>query len=99
MKLKISRDLIQRIQVHKLEFKEKVLKSLESHDKIPAILKFYFVKKMNYNRRIKYRVRIKNRCIFSGYSRSNYKLLKVSRQFLRDLVLKGFYPGVKKSVW
>nr|YP_010007667.1 30S ribosomal protein S14 [Cyanidium caldarium]QNR39857.1 30S ribosomal protein S14 [Cyanidium caldarium] len=99
MKLKILKDLDQRTQVHKLEIKEKMLKSLRLHGKIPAILKFYFIKKINYDGGIKHRIRIKNRCIFSGYSRSNYKILKVSRQFLRNLALKGFYPGIKKSVW
>lgn len=45
------------------------------------------------------RVRLKNRCMFTGRSRSYYRKFGVSRLILREMALRGELPGVKKSSW
>jgi len=44
-------------------------------------------------------VRLKNRCMFTGRSRSYYRKFGVSRLVLREMALKGELPGVKKASW
>ena len=44
-------------------------------------------------------VRLKNRCMFTGRSRSYYRKFGVSRLVLREMALKGEIPGLKKSSW
>ncbi len=45
------------------------------------------------------RVRLKNRCMFTGRTRSYYRKFGVSRLVFREMALKGEIPGVKKSSW
>lgn len=45
------------------------------------------------------RVRIKNRCMFTGRARAYYRKFGVSRLVFREMALKGEIPGVKKSSW
>ena len=45
------------------------------------------------------RVRLKNRCMFTGRSRSYYRKFGVSRLIFREMALRGEIPGVKKSSW
>ncbi|NNG25885.1 MAG: 30S ribosomal protein S14 [Ignavibacteriaceae bacterium] len=44
-------------------------------------------------------VRLKNRCMFTGRSRSYYRKFGVSRLVFREMALKGELPGIKKSSW
>jgi len=45
------------------------------------------------------RVRLKNRCMFTGRARSYYRKFGISRLVLREMALRGELPGVKKSSW
>jgi len=45
------------------------------------------------------RVRLKNRCMFTGRARSFYRKFGVSRLVFREMALRGELPGVKKSSW
>lgn len=45
------------------------------------------------------RVRLKNRCMFTGRARSYYRKFGISRLVLREMALRGDLPGVKKSSW
>jgi ribosomal protein S14 len=44
-------------------------------------------------------VKIRNRCTLTGRSRGIIKHFKLSRLILRELILDGKLPGVKKSSW
>lgn len=44
-------------------------------------------------------VRLKNRCMFTGRSRSYHRKFGISRLVLREMALKGEIPGLKKSSW
>ncbi len=45
------------------------------------------------------KVRLHNRCMFTGRARSYYRKFGVSRLVLREMALKGEIPGLKKSSW
>jgi small subunit ribosomal protein S14 len=45
------------------------------------------------------KVRIMNRCMFTGRARAYYRKFGVSRLVFREMALKGEIPGVKKSSW
>jgi small subunit ribosomal protein S14 len=45
------------------------------------------------------RVRLKNRCMFTGRARAYYRKFGISRLVLREMALRGELPGVKKSSW
>ena len=45
------------------------------------------------------RVRLKNRCMFTGRARSYYRKFGVSRLVFREMALRGEIPGIKKSSW
>ena len=45
------------------------------------------------------KVRIRNRCEFSGRPRGYYRKLKLSRIALRELGSQGQIPGLVKSSW
>lgn len=45
------------------------------------------------------RVRLKNRCQFTGRGRAYYRKFGVSRLVLREMALSGEIPGLKKSSW
>ena len=45
------------------------------------------------------RVRVRNRCAFSGRPRGYYRHLGLSRIALRDLASSGSIPGMTKSSW
>ena len=44
-------------------------------------------------------VRLKNRCMVTGRSRSVYRKLMLSRIAFRDLAHKGYLPGIHKASW
>ena len=43
--------------------------------------------------------RLNRRCKISGRSRSYYRKFQMSRIALRDLALRGYLPGMRKSSW
>ena len=45
------------------------------------------------------KVRLHNRCMFTGRARSFYRKFGVSRLVMREMALKGEIPGLKKSSW
>jgi small subunit ribosomal protein S14 len=44
-------------------------------------------------------VRLKNRCMFTGRTRSYHRKFGVSRLVLREMALRGEIPGLKKASW
>lgn len=44
-------------------------------------------------------VRLKNRCLMTGRSRSYYRKFGISRLVFREMALRGEIPGIKKSSW
>ena len=45
------------------------------------------------------KVRLRNRCMFTGRPRGNYRKFKICRVVFRDMASRGELPGVTKSSW
>lgn len=45
------------------------------------------------------KVRLHNRCSFTGRARGFYRKFGVSRLVFREMSLKGEIPGIKKASW
>ncbi len=45
------------------------------------------------------RVRLRNRCQFTGRARGNLRLFNLSRLCFREMALQGLIPGVFKASW
>ena len=67
------------------------------HSKIKKFLKFFFL--INYSKIYNSKVKAKNRCVFSGRSRSTYSFARISRLFLRENAFINKLPGLQKSYW
>lgn len=44
-------------------------------------------------------IRLHNRCLITGRSRSYYRRFGVSRLVFREMALRGEIPGIKKASW
>lgn len=44
-------------------------------------------------------VRLHNRCLLSGRPKGFFRDFQLSRHFLREMALSGFFPGIKKASW
>lgn len=42
---------------------------------------------------------IKNRCIYTGRSRSVYRFFRISRILLKYLSSQGYLPGIQRASW
>ncbi len=67
--------------------------------KIKNYLKYHFLYIIKYCNWTHSKVKFKNRCIFSGRSRSTYRFAKISRLFLRENSFINKIPGLQKSYW
>jgi small subunit ribosomal protein S14 len=45
------------------------------------------------------KVRLHNRCMFTGRARGYHRKFGISRLVLREMALKGEIPGLKKASW
>ncbi|MDW8053830.1 MAG: type Z 30S ribosomal protein S14 [Anaerolineae bacterium] len=50
-------------------------------------------------KRRKFKVRIRNRCMVSGRARGYMRKFGVSRIVFREMALRGEIPGVRKASW
>jgi ribosomal protein S14 len=44
-------------------------------------------------------VRIRNRAIYTARARSTYRITRLSRMQLRELINLGLLPGFRKAIW
>lgn len=61
--------------------------------------KFFFQQKLQKLPKDSSYVRLHNRCLLSGRSKGFFRDFQLSRQFLREMALMGFLPGVQKASW
>ncbi len=50
-------------------------------------------------KRRKFKVRVRNRCVVSGRARGYMRKFGVSRIVFREMALRGEIPGVRKASW
>jgi len=75
------------------------LKAVANDEQKPAEERFAARLKLAELPRNSSRVRVRNRCEFSGRPRAYYRKFKLSRIALRDLAATGQIPGMVKSSW
>jgi ribosomal protein S14 len=95
----INKDQKRRLLVNKYELKRKLLKSIIYNLQLPKYVQFLAITKLNSFPKESSIVRIRNRCVITGRSRSVYKDFKLSRMMLRSFALNGFLTGITKSSW
>jgi len=61
--------------------------------------KFQFQHKLQKLPRDSSRVRLHNRCLFSGRPKGFFRNFKISRHYIREMALLGYLPGIKKASW
>lgn len=99
MKSRIERDKKKRNLVLKFEKKRLFLKSIANDMLVPKKQRFEATLELASLPRSSSKVRVKNRCLLTGRSKSVYRELKISRIMLRELCSSGMIPGLKKSSW
>ncbi|MBU1175361.1 MAG: 30S ribosomal protein S14 [Alphaproteobacteria bacterium] len=79
--------------------KRQVLKDTVKNQDLPLEERFRASMKLAELPRNSSKVRIRNRCEFSGRPRGYYRKMKLSRIALRELGSHGQIPGLVKSSW
>lgn len=79
--------------------KRQALKELVKNQELPLEERFRASMKLAELPRNSSKVRIRNRCEYSGRPRGYYRKLKLSRIALRELGSLGQIPGLVKSSW
>lgn len=95
----IHKDILRRNLFNKLELKKLYYKFILNQKKDFLGNNNNIQKKLTKLSKNASKVRIKNRCIITGRSKSVYKDFRLSRFMFRELALSGRLPGVKKSSW
>lgn len=76
-----------------------VLKSVVYNRETPAEERFEATLKLAALPRNGAKVRVRNRCAFSGRPRGFYRQFNLSRIALRDMASEGLIPGMTKASW
>lgn len=99
MQKKIKKNIKQRYLFKNLEKKRLIYKIISKNLNLEKKLRWKIQQKWFFFDKNSSMTRIKNICIFTGRSRSVYRLFKMSRIQLRKLASEGFLPGVSKYSW
>ncbi|BEI31796.1 ribosomal protein S14 (mitochondrion) [Bryopsis sp. KO-2023] len=95
----VQRDQKRRNLVYKYEAKRIEYKSIIENLSIPTEKRYNYLRKLNNTPRSSSKTRIRNRCVYTGRSRSVYRFCKLSRIILRLSAAQGQIAGVNKTTW
>ena len=95
----VQRDLKRRKLWNKYKDKRAGLLAIANNKSASAEERFEARLKLSKLPRNSSKSRIRNRCSLTGRPRAVYRKFGLSRIALRELVLKGRVPGVKKASW
>lgn len=98
MKAKLVSDFKKRKQFKVNEISQKISKSLSQNKGLP-IFQQWWVKLNQANFQANTKVKIKNRCILTGRSKSVSRDYRLSRIQFRELGRAGNITGLRKSSW
>lgn len=99
MKYIIRKDKKKRDLFKRYEIKRKYLKYVVSNDRVTKHIRINAMLQLNKLPRSSARVRIRNRCVITGRSKSIYRTFRMSRLSLRNFAHNGLLPGILKSSW
>ena len=97
MKSKNFRDRNLRLFFKKNEYKIKILKAIFEDLNLPKSFRYKLHFYINSLIKFASSVKIKNRCLITGRSKSVLKNIHISRLMFRKMVSEGNLPGIKKS--
>nr|YP_010736416.1 ribosomal protein S14 [Plantago ovata]WEL36407.1 ribosomal protein S14 [Plantago ovata] len=92
-------DQKRRLLAAKYEWRRKLSKSFCKDPELPSDMRDQHRSKLSKWPRNSSFARVKNRCTFTGRSRSVYKFFRMSRILFRGLASRGSLRGIKKSSW
>lgn len=99
MKKRNISDFKNRLYVFKYDFIRYKLKFIINNTLLHPSIRFKAQQQLNNLIKNSAKIRLRNRCILTGRSRSVYKKFKISRIMFRELALKGLLNGVRKASW
>ncbi len=89
-----KRHLVLQNEIKRLEYK-----SIIKNFNLPKEIRYEYVSKLNKLNKNGSKIRVRNRCVITGRSRSVYSFCKLSRLKFRELAAQGSLAGIKKSSW
>lgn len=95
----IKRDKKRRLLSADYELMRMQYKAIISNRSLPKEVRYAATLKLSRLPRNSSPVRITNRCILTGRSKSVYRFCRLSRISFRELASKGLLVGVGKSTW
>jgi small subunit ribosomal protein S14 len=99
MKYQVSKDKTKRAFVQKEETKRLALKYRVRDKRSTGRKRWLAGAELTRLNRKGSKVRVTNRCILTGRSKSVHRQFKISRIALRNLASMGLISGVRKSSW
>lgn len=99
MKARVLKDKKKRELFCKHEKKRLVFKSIVRDEKLPDMIRWKASLKLARLPKNSSKVRVRNRCVITGRSRSVSRHSRISRIVLRDLASMGLMNGISKSSW
>nr|YP_665656.1 ribosomal protein S14 [Nephroselmis olivacea]AAF03183.1 ribosomal protein S14 [Nephroselmis olivacea] len=95
----IQRDKKRRLLSKSYELLRMQYQSIIKNRSIPQDLRYSYILKLTQLPRNSSMIRLKNRCVITGRSKSVYRFCRLSRISFRELASKGLLMGITKSSW
>jgi ribosomal protein S14 len=87
-------------QAYKIfEHKHKLIACITKNKILKSDIKWFYYTVHNKTLALHTRSKSVNNCIISGRSAGVYSFARIARTFIRDAVLAGRIPGLRKSYW
>jgi small subunit ribosomal protein S14 len=99
MKYLLQKDKLRRKIFENFEKERLCLKALSKDKRLSKTLRLTYKLKLNSYPRNSSFTRIVNRCVTTGRGRGVLRFFRMSRLEVRQLQLKGFLYGIRKSSW
>lgn len=99
MKYLVQKDKKRRILFENFEKQKLCLKALSKDRRLPLFSRLLYKLELNSFVKNSSKTRIKNRCVTTGRARGVLRHFRMSRLEVRQLQLKGFLYGIRKSSW
>ncbi len=95
----IQRDKKRRLLSKSYELVRMQYQSIIKNRAIPQDIRYSYILKLTQLPRNSSMIRMKNRCVLTGRSKSVYRFCRLSRISFRELASKGLLIGITKSSW
>jgi ribosomal protein S14 len=97
-KLVLNKDFNYRTDINASKIKVRFVKLINSDLYLPIETRVYLTGKQN-NKVSANSCKVRNRCILTGRSRAVFNYFKLTRMMFKNLAVKGYLVGLRKSSW